>query len=269
MIFALYVLLLLLSVYGSVNFHPLTPLGTSQLINNSTVYGALIVKDNKERSINHRHGYDLSIQLPFHTTEWSIINAKHCPHIINLGQNHRLERGLTLTHYNIWLDFLFFDNYVIETSKSKSLEQVRGSSYSSVSGSFVAYQNGSFYKNGNLVLDSDILVVLEEDVILSSSENFNSSLVAELTSMRENIDLLFLGQCESLKHSKSSFPTSSCSYAVTRSGARKLVDYYIPCRFSIDEQLEIMSRNHWITAKKSKSILFERKRINIPRSEFL
>lgn len=70
------------------------------------------------------------------------------------------------------------------------------------------------------MFESDILVVLEDDVDVAIQYNdLNSTLAEELGSI--GVDLLFLGWCEG----RLARPVPLCAhaYAVTRRGARKLI----------------------------------------------
>lgn len=40
------------------------------------------------------------------------------------------------------------------------------------------------------------------------------------------------------------------AYAITRKGARKLIDKFEPCGKALDEQFVIIAKNNWITWRK-------------------
>jgi hypothetical protein len=158
--------------------------------------------------------------LPFPLTRWPSVYTKPCP---QFSHGHRTERGVALAHYQIWLDFIFFDQDVLEAMTRPTPEFLSGSPFSSISGRFEARPDGQLFKNGLRFHDSDVLVVLEDDADSAVPEgDLNATLSEELSDMGQaGTDLLFLGWCEG----RLARPVPLCAhaYAVTRRGARKLV----------------------------------------------
>jgi len=150
---------------------------------------------------------------------------------------HSSERGLALAHYNIWLDFIYFDLAIISGNSTVDYNKVGDNEFEN--------RNGMLYKNGKQFLDNDIIIILEDDADIAVAD-INKVLLDEFQDM--NTDILYLGWCEG----RNARPVPLClhAYALTRSGTRKLVNYYEPCGKAIDEQFVIMAKNKWISYRK-------------------
>ncbi|KAJ1431449.1 hypothetical protein B484DRAFT_448371 [Ochromonadaceae sp. CCMP2298] len=110
---------------------------------------------------------------------WPYIRSKPCPHFLhghmNTGSNNgntghhteRSERGLGLSHLQVWMEFVFFDNDVVDAMHRPTPEYITSNWYSSSSGSFTAHANQSLSRDGIPFLEDDVLLVLEDGVQLS------------------------------------------------------------------------------------------------------
>lgn len=262
---------------GNGNAH----LGTSTLIKNCTVYGSMITKSTtgkhapgavtslppstspvmtnhsdtnkatlENSSFRALHAKTLTKELLFPVMEWPSILTGPCPSTFH---RHKLDRGSSFSHYTAWLEFVYFDHDVLQAVQRGEVKGIYTSTFwSSNSGSFSAAENGTLYKNGIPFLESDIMVVFEDDTDIVVAD-YNTTIIQELSSM--STDLLYLGWCEG----RILNPIPSCvfAYAVTRRGARHLIAHYDPCRKSIDEQFAMMAKNNWISYRKSKSVIFK------------
>lgn len=145
--------------------HPIV--GLRNFVHNITVFGAIITSilsshdrvslspmlisstnstssssdPNIGRLKNVRHLQQL---IPFPLAEWPPVFTKPCP---QFSHGHKTERGVALAHYQIWLDFVFFDNDVLDARKRPRPEYLAGTPYSSISGKFRAYENGTLFKD--------------------------------------------------------------------------------------------------------------------------
>ncbi len=171
------------------------------------------------------------------------------------------DKGIGLSHFQVWLEFVFFDNDLLEAVKRPKPEFLTSTSWSSNSGTFTTHANGSFVKNNVDFLENDILMVFEDSAhsVITDAVLFSSTLRTELTNM--TTDLLYLGWCEhdsvSSAHnrrvSKASF-SQSClfAYAVTRRAARVLTRNFELCSLlSAEEQLANMVRYGWLSARRA------------------
>jgi hypothetical protein len=237
--------------------------GTSTIVKNITVYGALISSTgistnleltNTRKDVDHtssstsstssrisasemaelraNHSRNIQKQLPFPVVEWPSIFTRPCP---SSKHTHKTERGVALAHYQIWLDFIYFDYKDIDTKSSmnsRSKEKV----------SFSKDDKGNLYKNGIPFKDDDIIVIFEDDADIAI-KNANETIIEELQQM--STDILYLGWC----NGRAARPVPLCAhaYALTRKGARQAVKHYEPCGLAVDEQFVIMGKNKWLT----------------------
>ena len=137
-------------------------LGTRNLIANISVYGAIIMStstaaSNLELTTTWRddvssysnrtltatevaaarlsHARNMIKELPFPVVEWPPVFAGPCPQIRN---GHRTERGLAFAHYQIWLDFVFFDHDVLLAVDRKDIkESYSSTTFSSIGTIFI------------------------------------------------------------------------------------------------------------------------------------
>lgn len=192
LIFSLVVLLICYSVRGALQ-KPIVDVGVSGVVPNITLYGGVILSDQKSIASSlyihqetHTHVEHnktqivdilqtrsgnvkrLSSLMPFDLLKWPVINTRPCPNYQHTGHN-RLEHGQGMSHLQIWLEFVFFDNDVLDARVRKTPEYITSNDYSSVSGIFQSVENGSLYKNGIPYLDNDIMIVLEDTAVVLSN----------------------------------------------------------------------------------------------------
>lgn len=265
------ILALVLFLYVVVPHSALT-LGNQTFINGVSVHGAIIMSDydnargtppssvksspnatqtTMEAKIMARgvHARQFMSAMPFAVVEWPPVFTKECPN--RPHQHHKkrhhgaTERGLALAHYQIWLDFIYFDHDVLK-ELNKTKVDYTSTDYSSVSSQFMLATNGILYKDSIAFLDNDIIVIFEDDVDIAV-QDVVWSLHQELSDM--HVDLLFLGWCEG----RLARPVPLCShaYAATRHGVRKLVKHFEPCGRALDEQFVIMGKNKWISYRSA------------------
>ena len=99
-------------------------------------------------------------------------------------------------------------------------------------------------------MDDSIIVIFEDDAVIAV-ENVTWSLENELGSM--NTDLLFLGWCYGRRH----MPMCLHSYALRRSGAKKLVEHLDICDpGAIDGQWVHLHKDKIFTWKKAQSLSY-------------
>lgn len=267
---------------------PLDPvlLGSRSVVQNRSVYGAIIMSEYGESNleltktwrdsetgktmtasemsaIRTRHARDMCASLPFPVVEWPAVFTRPCPQYRVGG--HKTERGLALAHYQIWIDFIFFDNDVLHAlSKSEVKGSYASTSWSSSSGTFSAFENGTLLRNGIPFLEDDIIVIFEDDADIAVID-INTTIAEELSSM--TTDILYLGWCDG----RAARPVPLCAhaYALTRRGARRAVQYFEPCGLALDEQLVIMGKNKWLSYRTAHSWSYKNKfKPNYPKDRF-
>jgi hypothetical protein len=286
--------------------------GTSALMPNITVYGTIIMTDylGELSSIVESHGErngtvspkaKLAVnrgkrvreetlkEVPFPVAEWPPLKVSQCPHD-DREKHGSSERGLAWAHYQILLEFIYFDYDVLkewEQPGGMKLDTVyESNSFSSISSSFVAVgpksgkkQDGvvaqssggkadpnaskreaqikswssGLYKNDIPFKDDDIMVILEDDALVAIKD-VEGTLKEEFSDMK-GVDLLYLGWCEG--RTARPIPLCSHAYAVTRRGARKIVKHFEPCGLAYDWQFVIMIRNKWLTYRRAHSFSYE------------
>jgi len=192
----------------------------------------------------------LQKQLPFILSEWPSIYTAPCPHY---KRTQKVDRGHSFSHYQIWLDFVYYDYDVIKAVNNKEFKNVYTStSFSSTSSIFIAYENGTLYKDGILYNDNDIIIIFEDkiDIVVNDLKDI---LIDELKNM--NTDILYLGWCygksksnnNNNNNNNNNIPLCSHAYALTRRGAKQVIAYYNLCGPPIDEQLAHMIKNNYIS----------------------
>lgn len=241
-------------------------LGTNNFIQNRTVFGAMISSEktvkhmghlkqqhlpNHEKEqisadINSTGLHSIIHQLPFPVVPWPVVLTKLCPsHRYRESENHlhKLFGGIAYAHFQVWLDFIYFDHDVLQAVTRNEVKGLYVSTkWSSFGGTYMASSNGTLYRNNLPFYEDDIIVIFEDDALLSAS-NSNETLKAELSSM--TTDLLVLGWRPG---DTSRNPiVSSFAYAMTRRGAAAAVKYFDPCRISLDEQITSMVRQNWLS----------------------
>lgn len=193
-----------------------------------------------------RNVKQLANELPFPLTEWAGVFTGPCPLYPN---GHRTERGLIWAHYRIFREFAYFDPALLarlNKMKNDSALVDLNQPIHSKNGLYVAYPNGTLVKNNQLFLDEDIIAIFEDDAE-SAINDTNTTLVEEFSDMK--VDLLFLGWCEG--RAAKPVPLCTHAYALTRRGARKLVQYLEPCGRALDEQFVILAKNNLISWRRA------------------
>ena len=226
-----------------------------------SVHGAIIMSD---RGVNDPHDspdvaekkqllisarlknfHQLADELPFPLTEWAAVFTSACP---LYPDGHKSERGLVWAHYRIFREFSYFDPILLtklrKVQNDSALVEANQPLHSK-NGLYVAYPNGTLIKNNQLFLEDDIIAIFEDDAEGAVTE-LNTTLIEEHSAM--NVDLLYLGWCEG----RTARPVPLCThaYALTRRGARKLVQYIEPCGRALDEQFVILAKNNLISWRR-------------------
>lgn len=224
------------------------------LATNSTTAGGLSQQQREKLQLISARLHNvqrLESVLPFELTQWPAAFTSPCP--IQPDSTHKSERGLLWAHYRIWREFIYFDQELLEMAEAAkaAADSTDGAAatwtepLTSADGVYAAYPNGTLFKDTLPFRDRDILVVFEDDADCTI-RRANYTLQQEFKQM--NTDLLFLGWCDG----RLARPVPLCAhaYAVTRSGARKLVQNWEPCGKAVDEQFVIMAKNNFITWRK-------------------
>jgi hypothetical protein len=243
-------------------------LGTADFIQNRTVFGAMISSEHivkhignlkqqhspsHEKQQNSTSGSmptiglkNFNYQLPFPVVHWPVVLTKLCPsHRYRQSDNHwhKLFGGIAYAHFQVWLDFIYFDHDVLQAVvKNEVKDTYVSTKWSSIGGTYMASNNGTLYKNNLPFYEDDIIVIFEDGAQLAQS-NSNETLKAELSAM--TTDMLILGWRPG---DASRNPIiSSLAYALTRRGATAAVKYFDPCRISLDEQFATMVKQNWLS----------------------
>ena len=257
--------------------------GNATFVSNKTIFGAIIMSgySNKEHvkkeklesentnttvtaeksrqkaamtlsAIRSKNSRNMIAQLPFPVVHWPPVFSKACPHS---ASQHKSERGLLYAHYQIWLDFVYFDPVVLEKSKKGN---VVGSYENPESGydkhTFIAFENGTLHKYGSVYRKENIIVIFEDDADIAVVE-IEKALRNEFNTM--TTDLLFLGWCKG-RYAKP-VPLCAHAYAFTLEGARKAIKYIEPCGAALDEQFVKLAKNNWLTYREAHRINYENK----------
>lgn len=163
--------------------------------------------------LRHENARATVKQLPFAVDEWTSIYAPPCPNRKNKGN----DRGVAMSHYQIWADFVY-------------------------SGLHHAPPNGA------VVSDDDLLVIFEDDAVIAVKD-IRKSLYEELSSI--STDILFLGWCYGRRQNM--MPMCGHAYVLTRSGAKKLLQYFDICSSgALDGQWHHIHRQYGLTWSKAK-----------------
>lgn len=253
--------------------NPVVDHGNSSFIPGITVFAAVV------QSYNSKEVHCSDAICPFVTNEtvitsrrkliqssiyiplvyWRFINAKSCPH--HSPHSHKLDKGLSISHMQVWSDFAFFDRDTDEARFRPKPEYLISNSWSSVSGIFQAFENGTRLKNNLPYLDEDILLIFEDGVY--SAQTFSqAALTTDLTTIfhshlsrnRQPIDLLLLGNCTTTYEKVNAHHRHSLcpfAYAITRRAAAKLTEYLDICGQRFDQQLAHLATHGLIHIKWS------------------
>lgn len=205
------------------------------------------------RLIHARH---LQSQFFFPTAEWPGVFTRPCPHLKHM--KHKTERGVAMAHYQIWLDFIYFDQEIMDAAKARDYKSQYyvattgdGKMWSSLDGHFIAKEEGTgveYYKFGVPYLDDDIVAIFEDDADSAIAGDLKSTLREELIDMEKH-EIVWLGWC----NGRWANPVPLClhAYAMTRKGAKAAVQRFRACGRAVDEQLVLMCKNdilRWRTA---------------------
>lgn len=120
-------------------------------------------------------------------------------------------------------------------------------------------ENGSLYKNGLPIFEDDIMVIFEDDADIAVTDIVDV-MRNELSNM--TTDLLYLGWCEG--RLAKPVPLCTQAYAMTRTGARKAIEYFEPCGLALNEQFVIWAKNNMITWRRA----FESNYVNKFNSDY-
>jgi hypothetical protein len=187
-------------------------------------------------SINFIGNLDM---LPFHFTTWPEVLTGLCPSHHNRKSHKSENAGLSHSHYQVWMDFIFFDHDVLGAVRRNEVEEVYNSTaWSSTGGAFSASKSGSLWKNNLPFTEDDIIVIIEGDALVAV-KNISEIMRNEFTNM--TTDLLTLGWRDT--RPAHNLLASSFAYALTRRGARIAVKYFDPCGRILDMQLSTMARH--------------------------
>jgi len=246
------------SIYGSVIMTDyMGDLTKAFLAMNGTAEGAMNpnFKAFQMAASRGAHSRTMLGSLPFPVLEWPPIYTKNCPHRSRAVHTHT-ERGLALAHYQIWIEFSYFDHDVLKekTNNRTDLKEYSSTDFSSVSNHFTySAANGTLLKDGIPFLDDDIMVIFEDDIEIAV-HNHSVILQEELSTM--DVDLLFLGWCDG----RLARPVPLCAhaYAITRRASHKLIRHFEPCGKALDEQFVIMGKNKWITYRTAQRWRFDK-----------
>lgn len=196
---------------------------------NTTVYGGIILTDptiaevlgrdfhrvpqgvngtqQDNAYMRHENAKRLMEELPFSIETWYSIYAPPCPRRKNKGN----DRGVSMSHYQIWAEFVHFGRNLPSTS------------------------------------EQDIVVVFEDDAVIAVKD-VKSSLLYELSQM--STDMLFLGWCYGRRHGL--MPMCGHAYALTRLGAKKMLDNYDICHGqAMDAQWHHIAKYAGLTWRKA------------------
>jgi hypothetical protein len=177
--------------------------------------------------------------LPFHFTTWPEILTGRCPSHHNRKSHKSVNAGLSHSHYQVWINFIFFDHDVLGAVRRNEVEEVYNSTaWSSTGGAFSASKSGSLWKNNLPFIEDDIMVIIEDDALVAV-KNISEIMRNEFTNM--TTDLLILGWRDT--RPVHNLLASSFAYALTRRGARIAVKYFDPCGRTLDMQLSTVARH--------------------------
>ena len=167
----------------------------SQLnVSGTAVENAWIRVDHAQKMVAH---------LPFKAALWWSVYSHYCPYRPS-SKTQKNERGVSLAHYHIWIDFEF---------------------------------QGRAGRDKDIANDRDVLIVFEDDSVITT-KNVTASLEMEISNM--TTDFKFLGWC--FGNSDGEFPLCTHAYAITRRGVRNIIAGFDTCsELPIDGQLKSMT----------------------------
>jgi hypothetical protein len=261
---------------------PVADLGTSSLVSEHVVYGALIKTwESKEffplkfrEFINETNIYQIRSALydqmrPIPMLQWPAIEYRPCPTFSQNG-GHRNERGHGASHLQVWLEFSFFDHDVNEARFRFRPEYISSSSYSSVSSTFQALENGTLLRNGQQYKDDDFIFLFEDAV--QTTQFFNLTELIRDIQKSEPFDILPLMNCSQTRqqmisnsgitshhlnkhksftseHLLQGGTSNIClaAYAIKRKAARSLGRLVDICGRRIEQQLSSFAMEEFIT----------------------
>lgn len=266
--------------------YPVPDVGTSELFSGKTVFGCLLKTwDTKElfpvqlRSfINESNIYMIRGTLfdnlkPLPMLQWPAIEFRPCPHFQhNIG--HRNEKGHCASHSQIWLEFVFFDQDILEARYRYKPEYLTSTAFSSVSGTFQVKEDGALIKNNIPYLDDDLMFIFEDGIQVAPHFNI-SGLMADIQAA-EPFDVLPLMNCSNIRqqnmvntvlssrshsHGKhnineeAQLSSSMClaAYVIKRKAAKLLSRIVDVCGKRVEYQLTAFAEEEIITIGQLKS----------------
>lgn len=271
-----------MNVFGSVVVSDIGPLSPLAILANQSIdshnVSAEIMEKYSAIIPRIRNIQAIESELPFPLTKWNAVYTTPCP---LFPHSHPTERGLSFAHYRIWKDFVYFDPILLheyerylhwkntsnasnETTlpghhnwTSSALTRLIGHDLVSLDHQYkIDLSTGQRYKHHTPIQEGDRMVIFEEDAI-NTIVDLSGTMSEELSDMTD-IDVLYLGWCEG----RTARPVPLCShaYVVTRSSARKLIQYFEPCGRGVDEQFVVMIKNHWLTYRRAHGYSYSRNR---------
>lgn len=237
---------------------------TSFFIPNSSICGAIISTGHTEIQINSSQRTNRSVLklrqsnwsipvmtpdstdyrsdfegFPFTFTKWPEVLSGPCPSHHDKKSHKGINAGHSHSHYQVWMDFIYFDHDVLEAVKRKEVKGFYNSTaWTSTGGTFSASETGVLRKNNLLFTEDDIIVIIEDEALVSV-RNVGEIMRNEFSNM--TTDLLVLGWRDT--RPVHDLLASSFAYALTRRGARIAVKYFDPCGHNLDLQLSTMARH--------------------------
>lgn len=175
---------------------------------------------------------------------------------------HRMsDTGHGLSHFQIWTDFVFFDQDVLEARLRPTPEYVASTTYSSVSGHFQAFPNGTLSKNGVPYLDDDLLVILEDNLVLNISyAHAVEQNLREIFLSLKDVDVLWMTSCPPLTQQQEG--TCNYAYVASRRAYRSIVEHFDICGRSLESQLLTMEHRKLIRMRTDGIYLFHPRHVH-------
>jgi len=229
--------------------------------------------------------HEIGLQLPFPLVEWPPIRSKQCPGD-NRVQHGSAERGVSLAHYQILLDFIYFDYDVSKEYNApggmRSDSVYVGNDYSAVSAKFAAVgpkssdgkstltktatskatgsatsastaaaQDEAWYRDQPPGLYKNGVLFRDDDIIIIFEDDVEIAINGLDSTLREELNDMATTDLLFLGwcEGRLARPVPLCAhaYAITRRGARQLVKHFEPCGLAYDWQLVTIIRNKWLT----------------------
>lgn len=225
------------------SFNPVVDLGNSSFLPNLTIHGVYLNIDSFQQP--HISTFPTSLKqiqplIPVPLVSWQSIYSKPCPYTSHTYQSHGMS------HLQLYLEFIFFDQDVLEARHRPKPEFLISTSYSSISGTFQAFPNGTLLRNNILYLENDLLLVIESNVHMSPHYSAEK-LRTEIQNKMSAHDMIILSKCTG--HGKGSTGSALekhhiclSAYIISRQGARVLSKHYDICGKRLEQQIQSLSK---------------------------